>query len=162
MIHFIQHIPGFGDGKPYEKRYRTVENMLKDPKIKSYLHYGESPVYAYGNDWGRQLLMISSTAKKWWWVIGYVDGVNLSDYLPYYEQTYLLKGKIPVVERNGEFYIVRSEENTGDMAIYSLYNLQTGNVTSWHRAKDYKFVRYATQEELDRINGVTSENPDGK
>lgn len=162
MIHFTQHIPGFGDGKPYEKRYRTVENMLKDPKIQSYLHYDGNPVYAYGDGWKRQLLMVSSTVKKWWLVIGYVDGVNLSDYLPYYDQTYLLKGKIPVVERNGEFYIVRIEENNGDMIVYSLYNLQTGSVSAWHNAKDCKFVRYATQEELDRINGVTSEKSDEK
>lgn len=163
MIHFVQHIPEFGDGKPYKHNYRTVENMLKDPKIQSYLKYKDGLTFAYSDNYYEQNLMVSSTKEKWYFVVGHVDGVKLSDYLPHYDRAYLLNGPVKIVKVDQALYIVMYEYEHPDGRIsYLLCELTTGRTHLWRDAEKCEFVRYATQEELDFVNGVTSEKSDKK
>ena len=95
MIHFTEHIPSCCDyGEPAELDFETLEDLLKD--LQS--HYTFCPpnynfVWSYGHCF-KQALMMSSTTKKEWYVMGYVTGINLSNYLPKFDEVYKNKKEL--------------------------------------------------------------------
>ena len=150
MGYFTEHIIPWawnpGD-KPEEYSFNTIEELIN--KNKEYLPDGY--VFAYAQDGDVQLLMISSTTEKDYWVCGYVEGFDLSRYLPIYTSTYKFNGKVKVVKDkdDGCEWLVECESSNGD---YSLISLDGEESFAWAKKEDFKFIRYATQEELDKIN----------
>lgn len=148
MAYFKQHIPAFIDGvTPEEFEFTTIEELLERNKKKLLKDY----VFAYGlSSFEGQTLMISSTKEKSWWVIGFVKGFDLSKYLPNCYKVYKLQGNVKVVQggRKNNLYIVEAESNSG----YSLVEINGDASWAWADPKEYKFIRYATPEELDKVN----------
>jgi hypothetical protein len=149
MIKYKQHIPAYISGAdPEEYTCETLDELLE--KNKSCL--GKDCIFAYGSE---NTLMMSSTAKKYYWVLGFVRGVDLKEYLPYYENVYSLQGDhVPIVRwrKNNHLYIVRAESDDN----YGVIDMEFGSVWSWMRSDEAEFVRYATQEELDWANDILS------
>lgn len=157
MIKLIQHIPDWADAKPFTIKANSLEELLSNKRMKSYLNDGD--VFAYG-DSGR-ILMTSSTKKRTWWVIGYIDGCNLIGKLPHYKKVYKFSGDVKVVKvkPNTEFinsgfakvdkeYIIEDQQGRS----CSLMGVDGRGGLAWISDSDLEFVRYATQEELDKIN----------
>lgn len=86
-IFFRQHIPGYISGyEPREYEASSVENLLK--KTKKYLNKEQIKDLVFTTDENGELLMMSSTVKEWWWVLGFVSGINLTTELPQYNTVY--------------------------------------------------------------------------
>jgi hypothetical protein len=90
MIKFKQHIPAYCSGINAEEfRCRSLDKLLE--KEKRYL---DNPyhkyVWACGDD---ETLMISSTSDQYWWVVGNVKGINLTEELPFYLDCYQNKSR---------------------------------------------------------------------
>ena len=82
-IKFKEHIPNFVDGiEPKTFEFETIEELLEHNK-----EWVEDKklVFAQSED---NDLMVSSTVERWWWVLGYVDGVDLSKHLPKYDTVF--------------------------------------------------------------------------
>ena len=93
-IPFKQHIPAFVDGAIPEQYVATsFEDLLERNKSK----LSENQVFAT-DDTGSHL-MVSSTIKKWWWVLGYVSGIDLRTRLPRFDEVY--KGEENETDDNG-------------------------------------------------------------
>lgn len=157
MIKLIQHIPSWADTKPFTIEANSLEELLSNEKVKSYL--GDGDVFAYGGT--GQTLMTSSTKKRTWWVIGYVDGCNLIGKLPHFKKVYKFTGNVSVVKvkPNTEFincglakidkeYIIDHQSGGSCM----LTGIDGRGGFAWISDSDLEFIRYATQEELDKIN----------
>lgn len=141
----------FGKGKKGFS-FSAIDELLE--KIKESTGFPKDDyVLACGHDYpfGKQDLFASSTKEKDWWYLGKVSYFNLSKYLPYYQTTYRLQGNVKVVCRdyNGPLYIVVSTNGSGD---YSLLEINGDSQWAWADKNKYRFVRYATQEELDEAN----------
>ena len=86
-IPFRQHIPAFVDGVTPERYVATsFEDLLERNKSK----LSENQVFATDDTGG--CLMVSSTIKKWWWVLGYVSGIDLRMRLPQFDKVYKGEG----------------------------------------------------------------------
>ena len=150
MGYFTEHIIPWawspGD-KPEKYSFNTIEELIN--KNKEYLPDGY--VFAYSQDENVQLLMISSMTEKEYWVLGYVEGFDLSKYLPVYTSTYKFNGNVKIVKNKFDAceWLVESESSNDE---YSLISLDGEESFAWAKKKDFKFIRYATQEELDTIN----------
>lgn len=82
-IPFRKHIPAFVDGAIPEQYVATsFEDLLERNKSK----LSENQVFAT-DDTGSHL-MVSSTIEKWWWVLGYVSGIDLRTRLPRFDEVY--------------------------------------------------------------------------
>lgn len=93
-IPFRQHIPAFVDGATPEQYVATsFEDLLERNKSK----LSENQVFAT-DDTG-SYLMVSSTVEKWWWVLGYVSGIDLRTRLPRFDKVY--KGEENETTDNG-------------------------------------------------------------
>ena len=80
---FRQHIPAFVDGVTPEQYVATsFEDLLERNKSQLF----ENQVFAT-DDTG-SCLMVSSTIEKWWWVLGYVSGIDLRTRLPQFDKVY--------------------------------------------------------------------------
>lgn len=82
-IHFRQHIPSFYDGfEPEEFDAETLEELLKKEAryLKSNKHNLVWACDTYDNT-----LMVSATDANWWWVVGFVEGIELIEHLPYFK-----------------------------------------------------------------------------
>ena len=94
-IPFRQHIPAFVDGVTPEQYVATsFEDLLERNKSK----LSENQVFAT-NDTG-SYLMVSSTIEKWWWVLGYVSGIDLRTRLPQFDKVYKGEGNETTDNRN--------------------------------------------------------------
>lgn len=87
-IEFIQHIPDFCDQRDIEREhlcFDSLEELLEAKKdwLENKSH--KDLVFAYGNCHN---LMVSSKSEEWWWVIGFVYGIDLSEYLPKFDEVY--------------------------------------------------------------------------
>lgn len=154
-IHFKQHIPSFCEGfVPEEYTCESLEELLKRNKNKCCKKDNEIFACSEEND-----LMVSSTIKKSWWVLGSVSGIDLQKYLPHYDSVCLLKGdNIKIVKgvskeilgwHDDAEYLVAAESDGS----YSLVNLTNfSDSWAWAKKEDYPTIRYATQEELDKLN----------
>lgn len=85
-MHYKQHIPSFCEGiTPEEYEFENVAELLdKNKKILEYDY--KNCIFA--TDEEGHYLMLSSTTEKYWWVLGYVDGIDLSKTLPIYDKIY--------------------------------------------------------------------------
>lgn len=93
-IPFRQHIPAFVGGVTPEQYVATsFEDLLERNKSK----LSENQVFAT-DDTG-SYLMVSSTIEKWWWVLGYVSGIDLRTRLPQFDKVY--KGEENETADNG-------------------------------------------------------------
>lgn len=93
-ILFRQHIPAFVYGVTPEQYVATsFEDLLERNKNK----LSENQVFAT-DDTG-SYLMVSSTIEKWWWVLGYVSGIDLRTRLPRFNEVY--KGEKNETTDNG-------------------------------------------------------------
>ena len=93
-ISFRQHIPAFVHGvTPEQYVAASFEDLLERNKSK----LSENQVFAT-DDTG-SYLMISSTIEKWWWVLGYVSGIDLRTRLPQFDEVY--KGEENETTDNG-------------------------------------------------------------
>lgn len=157
MIKLIQDIPGWADAKPFTIEARSLKELLSNEKVKSYL--GDGDVFAYGGS--GQTLMVSSSKERTWWVIGYVDGCNLIGELPHFKKVYKFTGNVKVVKVKPDTEFI----NCGLAKVDKEYIIDHQNGGScmltgidghggfgWISDSDLEFIRYATQEELDKIN----------
>ena len=159
MIEFIQHVPTAVDKEPGEHKSRSLEKLLDWLLIKGAL---EDPfhdlVFSYceGN-----MLMISSITDDYYWPLGYVKGVDLRDYLPYYRACYLYKkGKNKVFRFKpgfGQKHIYGAEDwdeylATAGNGSYALTCINKGGGIAWISENELVFRRYSTQVDVDRVN----------
>lgn len=170
IIRFRQYRPPFveSDEPLWEYESDSIQDVLRAITEMGELHdvLKDGYVFAYdsGNYDNSQTLLISSTSKKEWWVIGRVWGCDLVTVLPYFNDCYKLRDNVMVVEcvsqeegpfkfdDIGDLCVVQAESNSG----YSLFNLKKMLSWAWGDKKNYKFKRYATQEELDTVNTYNS------
>ena len=97
-IFFRQHIPNFISGyEPRKYVVRSFENLLK--KTKKYLDKNQIRDLVFTTNETGKMLMMSSTIKKWWWVLGYVSGIDLRTRLPQFDEIY--KGEENETTDNG-------------------------------------------------------------
>lgn len=82
QIKFKQYAPAYCDITLKEYTVNSLDELLEKEKHK--LLGGE--VWATNND--GDLLMVSYTTKREWWVIGFVSGIDLRLYLPHFEKCY--------------------------------------------------------------------------
>lgn len=160
MIKYTQHIPNYCSGfepKLYETEtleelldYLFKEGALKDPKREL--------VFANGD---YETLMIASTTDAWYWVIGFVSGVDLRDYLPHYNSCYKFKpGENKVFKFKtglGEHYMFDHKEKYEYLARdgdnpYALLRLDNSGGIGWINERELIFLRYSTQQDVDKIN----------
>ena len=93
MICFREHIPGCCDyGQPAKVRRKYLSALLANLEANfNMLPPKDTWVWAYDVEYcgEEQTLMIVSTKEEGdWWVIGYVKGIDLSKYLPKYNEVY--------------------------------------------------------------------------
>ena len=96
MIKFKEHIPDFAYNGIEPKSY-CVENynelIEKNKQILNRFEYNScNRKVVFSTDEDGDVLMLSATNESWWWVLGYVDGIDLTKYLPNYKNVY--KGDI--------------------------------------------------------------------
>ena len=88
MIKYEQHIPGFIDGvEPEKYSVKTLDELLK--KNKRWLKKD----FVFATDEEGETLMISSTVESWWWVLGFVEGIDLRKHLPIFDEVYIPSAK---------------------------------------------------------------------
>ena len=86
VIKYRQHIPAFFDGfTPKEKDFNNLAELL-DYNKRWLINNDRTLCFACGSD---NMLMISSITDEWWWVLGYVNGIDLKEYLPYFKDCYI-------------------------------------------------------------------------
>lgn len=79
-IKYTQHIPNWAELEPYKNEYDTLAELLSDKKIIRWLDSRENGVLVYSCE--DNYLMVTSITKKFWWVLGMVEGIDLEQYLP--------------------------------------------------------------------------------
>lgn len=92
MISFTEHIPSWAFNGQEPKKYKvdSYEELLKMNyyALDEYEYKPKDCQVVFATDEYGDKLMISSTNQKWWWVLGYVIGIDLSKYLPHYQDVY--------------------------------------------------------------------------
>ena len=148
--YFVKYRPAFFSGFKDEKyNFDSIDDLLK--KNNNALSDGFMFACEYG--FYKQTLMVSSTKKREWYVVGFVYNFDLSRYLPNFRTCYKLCGKVKVCMKDGndDVYVVEDESKTGE---YSLINIDKGYSWAWASPDEYKFTRYATDEEIEKANSI--------
>ena len=91
MIKFIQHVPTFIEATPEKKEFKNLADLLLYQK--QWLHTSIPRTLCFACSDYDNSLMISSITDEFWWVIGYVEGIVLKEYLPDYRDCYNKKEK---------------------------------------------------------------------
>lgn len=86
MIKYTIHIPDFVSGvEPQTYEFNDLAELLAFEKESLKDDKRNLIFTCSGND----RLMVSATNKKYWWVLGYVEGIELSKYLPAFDKVYV-------------------------------------------------------------------------
>lgn len=82
MIKFVQHIPPMIDYRSEPQKYEveTLDELLAKFKLSD----GE----VFASDKEGNTLMTSQTKCKFWWVLGFVSGIDLTKYLPKFDEVF--------------------------------------------------------------------------
>jgi len=151
MIKYKQHVPPFVDGvDPEEYECESLDELLERNRDR----VPENFVFSFGYP---NTLMMSSTVEYKWWVLGFVRGVLLQNYLPKFDKVYKMQGdNVPIIKYLGghdpnEEFMVMDKSRNGD---YELTSLKDGHSWAWCPANETEFIRYATQGELDWVNNL--------
>lgn len=84
-ITFTEHIPAFVEGcEPKTLTFRSLDELLENQK--DWLESKQHGELVFSCDCN--YLMISSKTEQWWWVLGYVEGINLTSFLPKYDEVF--------------------------------------------------------------------------
>ena len=148
--YFVKYRPAFFSGFNDEKyNFDSMDDLLK----KNSNALADGFIFACDGGFFKQTLMVSSTQKREWYVVGFVYNFDLSGYLPNFRKCYRLHGQVKVCKAKGDrdVYIVADES---PISGYSLININKKYSWAWASPDEYKFTRYATEEEIDMANSI--------